>query len=133
MTALRWLAVVPVAVLAWYGAFAAGLALRSGLAALCPAEDMISGLCFAWWYQVAHWVAVKLSVAASAFVVVVSAAATAPRYRLPVAWTAYLTGAAVAAYFVTQTAAAAEFMVALGAGLGGVLVVAKRLKAPGQA
>lgn len=127
MTMLRWLAVMPCAVLAWYVALAAGSALLSGIYVLCPAEDVTSYSCVAWWYGYAEWVVLKLSVAASAFVVVITAAATAPYWRLQAAWLAYLAGSAIAAYLVAQTAAVGEFIAALIAGLGGVYLVAKRL------
>jgi hypothetical protein len=125
MTSLRWIAVVPCAVLAWYAALAAGLVLLSAVSDICPHEDMISGLCVAWWYEYAEWAVVKSSVAASAFVVVISAAATAPSCRLQVAWVAYVTGSVVATYFVTQMSVVTEFIVALIAGLAGVIVAAK--------
>lgn len=47
MTLLRWLLLLPAAVLAWYAVFALGL-YTHGLAErhLCPPADLVSGWCF---------------------------------------------------------------------------------------
>lgn len=127
MNTVRWLSIAPCAVLAWYATLFAGLAMLFGIQALCPYNDSTSGSCGASWYAYAEWLVMKASVAASAFVVVMTAAVVAPTHRLPVAWLAYVAGAAVATYFVTQTSALGEYIAALLAGLLAVYVVATKV------
>ena len=130
MKLVRWFSVVPSAILAWYAAFISGLVLVAAIGHLCPPEEIVSGLCGAWWYPYAERAVILLSVAASAFLVVVCASAMAPTHRVPVAWAAYVCGALVAIYFVSQTAAVGEFISAILAGLFGVFAVARYLGSP---
>lgn len=127
MNKFRWFSVMPAAILAWYAAVLSGLLLVSALGRLCPPEDLVSGQCMAWWYPYAERVVILFSVAASAFLVVVCAAAVAPSYRVPVAWVAYICGVLVAVFFVLKTALVGEFISAIISGLFGVFTVAKYL------
>ena len=124
---LRWFAVIPTAIIAWYVVFIFGLTLVSAIGSLCPPEEVISGHCGAWWYPYAERTIIIFSVALSAFLVVVSAATVSPSHRVLVAWVAYVTGVIVAIYFVTQTSAVAEFVAAILTGLLAVFCVAKYL------
>ena len=127
---VRWFAVVPSAILAWYVAFIFGLVLVSGVGRLCPPEEVVSGQCGAWWYPYGERAIILFSVGLSAFLVVVCATAVSPTHRVHVAWLAYVSGAVVAVYFVSQTSAVGEFIAAILAGLFGVFCVAKYLGAP---
>lgn len=127
MKLFRWFAVVPSAILAWYAAFISGLFLHSAVGRFCPPEEMISGHCGAWWHVYAERTVILLSVAASAFLVVVCAAAVAPSHRVYVAWAALASGALAALYFLSQTSAVGEFVAAILAGLFGVSSVARYL------
>jgi len=132
MKCLRWFAVVPSAILAWYAAFILGLVALSGVDALCPPESMISGLCGAWWYPPTERAIILVAVGLSAFLVVVSASAVAPSHRVPVARLAYGVGVVVAVYFVVQTSAVGEFLAAILAGFLGVFCVARYSASPSR-
>lgn len=132
MKCLRWFAVVPSAILAWYAAFILGLMALSGIDALCPPETMISGFCGVWWYPHAERAIILAAVALSAFLVVISASAVAPSYRVHVARLAYGVGVVVATYFVVKTSAVGEFMAAILAGLLGVFRVARCSASPSR-
>lgn len=127
MKLLRWFAVIPSAILGWYVVFTSGLLLVSAISSLCPPEEIISGLCGAWWYPYAERTVILFSVAASAFLVVVCAAVVAPANRVNIAWAAFVSGALVATYFLSQTSAVMEFVLAILAGLLGVFSVARYL------
>lgn len=125
ITLLRWIAVVPAALLGWYMAFLAGLALLSAATNLCPAESMVSGACVAPWFRYAEALIFCVSVALAAFLVVVLPVLVAPRWRSTVAWVAFVAGLMVAVYFVVYTAALLEFVSAVVAGLLSVVGVVK--------
>ena len=128
---LRWVAVIPSSIFAWYTMFVFGMfVLFCVRDYLCPPEELISGQCMVWWYIYAEQTIVYLFVALSAFFVVVCAAIIAPLHRMYVAWIAYLLGFMVAVYFLSQTSAIGEFMSAIFAGLLGVFSVAKLLGSP---
>jgi hypothetical protein len=124
-TLLRWIAVIPAGILGWYIAFLAGLALLTGARGLCAAESMVSGACIAPWFRYAEAAIICVSVALAASLVVVLPAFVAPRWRLAVAWVAFVAGLMVAVYFVAATAAVLEFVSAVLAGLLSVMGVLK--------
>ena len=113
---VRWLAVVPAAFLAWHIAIFVGLALLAVLDALCPADQMVSGLCVASWYQGAE-AGVFIFCAAFAAALLVSACTlVAPDHRGIVAWTTLALGILLATYLALETMAVWEFVAAVTAG-----------------
>jgi hypothetical protein len=49
-TWLRWLLVLPAAWVAWYAAVLIGFGLYTVAEALCPPDQVISGMCVAPWF-----------------------------------------------------------------------------------
>lgn len=119
LEALRWLIVVP----AWYGAviggMVCGLLLHGAVDAQCPARQLISGACMAWWAPFAHAVALSVGTAAGAALAVLLPVAAAPRWRFPVAVVAFCLGAAFASAMTSFGLAgdAVPYAVALVSGL----------------
>jgi hypothetical protein len=119
LEALRWLIVVP----AWYGAviggMVCGLLLQGAVDAQCPASQLISGSCVAWWAPFAHAVALSVGTAAGAALAVLLPVAAAPRWRFPVAVIAFCLGAAFASAMTSFGLAgdAVPYAVALVSGL----------------
>src|SRR5687768_1895463 len=94
---LRWLLVVPAAVGAWYFVFVVGIFTHAFLeAALCPAGEMVSGMCMNRRVQFSLQVVIHAFVALSAAAVVSTAAAVAPSHRSKTVWIAFGTGSVVA-------------------------------------
>ncbi len=113
---IRWLAVVPTAILAWHMALLVGLALYSGLEALCPAEQKVSEICIAVWFASAESGVFIFSAAFAAALIVTSCTLIAPDHRRVVAWTTFALGTLAAAYLALETMAIWEFVAAVVAG-----------------
>lgn len=124
---IRWLAVVPVAFVAWYAVFLFGMALIIGIGSLCPSEDIISGSCVAWWASYAERAAFIFCSGLAAFLVVVSSALVAPSHRRIVAWVSFGLGFIVAAFMSLPLSAFGELFAATVAGLVGVSFVTRFL------
>lgn len=99
---LRWLLVIPSAVVAWYAAHVLGISTLSLFENFCPMEKMLSGACVAAWWQPLESGIVVLFSGVSAVLVVLCATLTAPGRKRAVAIIAYLTGAAVASWWLIQ-------------------------------
>ena len=125
---LRWLSVIPAAVVGWFIALAFGLFLLHVLDSMCPPEQIVSGMCTAPWYDTGFEVAVVIGASLAAFLVVVLASITAPTHRILVSRLAFAGGAAYALYgaFVTHSYAALAF--ALASGLVAVWTVSRLLR-----
>jgi hypothetical protein len=108
--------VVPAAILAWHIAIFVGLALLALLDALCPADQMISGLCIAPWFRSAEAGVFIFCAGFAASLIVTLCALVAPDHRGIVAWTALALGAMLAAYLALETMAIWEFVAAVTAG-----------------
>lgn len=120
---LRWLAVIPAAVLGWYIALLTGIILLDGVTSLCPAEQMISDLCGASWFRYAELAVFCFSAALAAFLVITFAVLVAPSQRIVVAWSMFMTGSFAAGYMAWYTSVQEEFVAALVGGLLGVAVI----------
>ncbi len=126
---VRWLAVVPAAVAGWYTAFILGLLAMEALAAFCPEEEMISGLCVAPWYQTAERIVIPVAVALAGLLVVLAPALAAPRWKRWVAWIAYVAGAIAATIFAVALGAWVELGAALAGGALALALVSRFRKA----
>ncbi len=122
---IRWLWIVPTAILVWYGMFAVGSGLYSLALGFCPAEQMLSGFCIADWFKPVERGIFIGCAALAGFAIVVVTALIAPAYRLRVAAAMFGAGALVATSMVLQTGAMAEFVAALVGGIVGLLVAAR--------
>jgi hypothetical protein len=125
MKFLRWAMVAPASVLAWYVALVVGFMAASTLDYFCPADQMESGLCMAWWHVYAMDTLVVAFAAIAAFLVVLCATLVAPSHKLQVAWAAFGFGCAFAIYAVSQTSELVAFFAAVLSGLLSVFCVAR--------
>ena len=123
---LRWLAVLPASIAAWFAALFVGMHLHSVVGSFCPPELVVSGQCTAAWYPMADKIVVCVAVALSAAVVVVTAAFVAPSHRAGIARLALALGIAVAAVMAIPSGLYWELASAVAAGIGAVLLVSAR-------
>jgi hypothetical protein len=106
---------LPAAVLAWYVALLAGLALHGFLDRLCPADQLVSGYCIAPWFRVAEQAAVCFGAGLAAVLILVACTVLAPAHRRQVSIAVYVLGAVVACrmgFAVQQFAALAAALIA---------------------
>jgi hypothetical protein len=98
VTGLRWL-LVPVAA---YGGFLLALALAilgfQGLSRFCPPDDMVSGLCMAWWFEDLLLALETVGGMLAAALVVLAGSLTAPAHRPLVAAVLFVLGGLAAFY-----------------------------------
>ncbi len=120
----RWLAIIPACIAAWWLALFIGLYVRSVVNGLCPPESLAYGfLCEASWYPAAAEAVLCFGVALSAILVVLTAAAVAPRHRVLTAKAALIVGTLVAIYFAIGTGAYLALGAAVLAGTFALVVV----------
>ncbi len=98
MRIFRWLLIVPIAVAAWYVAVALGISLHMGLDALCPPDQIVSGLCTARWYPAASAAVVCTGAGLAAALILVACTWLAPSHRRRVAIATFVAGAVVATF-----------------------------------
>ena len=120
---LRWLALIPACVAAWWLALLVGLCIRSVVNSFCPPELVVSGFCEASWYPAAEDAVICFGVALSAFLVVLTAALVAPTHRVLASKAALVSGSAVAIYFAIGTGAYFALAAAVLAGVLALVVV----------
>ena len=125
LATIRWLWIVPTAILVWYAMLLLGMALDSLAMAFCPADQQLSGFCIASWFRPVERGIVIGCAGLSGFAIVLTSAVIAPVYRLRAAVVMYGVGALVAVNMALQTSAHAEFIAALVGGLLATLVAAR--------
>jgi hypothetical protein len=126
MRTIRWILVVPAAVVAWYAVFALGLFSHSYVEGnMCPPEDLVSGFCDNDTVQGWLRVIMHLFVGISAFAVVMTTAAVAPDHKERVAWATLAAGIVVAACFAVSAAAWSLFAVAAVGGAAAALSIVR--------
>jgi hypothetical protein len=115
---IRWILVVPSAVVAWYIAFVVALVLGAPVPCM-DSDGPQSRLCDAAWFpaEAVERGVVFFGVGLSATLVVVVSAAVAPSNRSAVAWLAAGAGTVVASIFGYRVEAFAEAAVAIASGL----------------
>ena len=96
---LRWLLVIPAALVGWYLALVVGLLLLSLVESFCPSEAMVSGHCYAAWFQWSEEALFVLTTALAAWLVVLLPTLTCPTRKRTVASIAYVIGAVTAIIF----------------------------------
>jgi hypothetical protein len=117
---IRWFLVVPISVAAWYFALVVGLVLLTIAHRLCPAEQVVSGMCVAPWFPVATRAAVSVGAALAAVLVMYACTFTAPTHRRLVAIVTFVAGAFVAVWMGGTTG---EYYAIAGAIAAGALVL----------
>jgi len=130
MRVLRWIALVPAAIAAWYVAFFAGLHLLSIVDSYCPPELVVSGTCTADWYPTAEQIVICVGVGLSAFLVILTTAIVAPSHKVLFSRIALGVGVLVAAVMGIAAGAYYELASAVLVGLGSLLVVTAWLRSP---
>lgn len=126
---LRWLLVVPAAVAAWYSVFVVGIFAHGYVEeTLCPAGEMVSGICTNRDVQRILKVVVHAFVALSAAAVESAAVAIAPSHRNGTAWIVFAVGAVVAVVFGVATAAYTEAVAAILSGLLTAIAIIRYLR-----
>ncbi len=100
---VRWLATIPVAVFGWLLGVLVTLLILQAHEKLCPAEYLVSGMCYAPWSYFVERMAMAIGSILCGALVVAFATWMAPRWRRPVALVSYLAGLAVASYFLLAT------------------------------
>ena len=125
---LRWIAVIPLTIAAWYLVLIVGLyTYFSAEEWLCPAGDMVSGRCHN------HAVATTLQflmhffVGLSAVVVCFTAAIVSPSYKRVVTLVALASGSATATYSACYTQSWSLLAVALASGVVSAGIVIWRI------
>jgi hypothetical protein len=113
---VRWLLILPAAIAAWYLALIIGLVLHSGLDALCPPDQVISGICEAPWYVYAEDALIAFGAALAAVLVMVACTLLAPSHRRQTAIAAFVLGAMAAIMMGASTEAYGAMAAAIGAG-----------------
>jgi hypothetical protein len=93
---VRWLLILPVAVVAWHVALIVGVGLYVGIESLCPTSQIVSGQCVAPWFGKAAYAVVALGAALAAFLIVIGCAWVAPDYKRQVAIATFSVGTIVA-------------------------------------
>ena len=110
MRAIRWALVPVVAVVAWAAALFVGLLLHDVAMRLCPAAQMVSGLCVAPWWPYAEAAVFCTSAAIAAASIVIASSLTAPSGRARVAATVYAAGVVWAVWLVIPGTAIEEYL-----------------------
>jgi hypothetical protein len=126
---IRWLLLVPSAVVGWYFAFFISLALHEVVVGRCYDSDARPpDYCQASWFprEFLHDALVLFGVGLSAVVVVLVAALVAPSHKAHAAWVTLAAGAALAIVAGYGTGAVAEAGVAVVAGVLAAVVVSRR-------
>jgi hypothetical protein len=100
MKILRWLLVVPVAVIGWYLGLIVAILLHMTGEHLCPAEEIVSGFCTAPWMAYVDDFAMALGSLLCGAMVVLFPTLVAPSHRGMVAVVAFVSALVVSAPFL---------------------------------
>lgn len=98
--ALRWLLVIPVAVIGWYIGLIVAILIHMAGEHLCPAEEIVSGFCTAPWMAYVDDFAQALGSLLCGVLVVLFPTLLAPSHRGTVAAVAYASGLILSASFL---------------------------------
>jgi len=126
MRALRWILLPIVCIAAWLAALFAGILAHSIAESFCPAEQMISGMCVAPWFETLHTWLIHFFSAFAAALIISSAYFIAPAARPLIAWIVFGAGAAYALWLAVVASAWGEFVAAGTGGLATVLLLTRR-------
>ncbi len=124
---IRWLWVVPSAIVVWYAVLSLAPALNTLATQFCPADALLSGFCTASWFHPVERAIMVGCAGLTALAIVVVSAIIAPMHRIRAAAVMFALGMLVAVNMLTHTGAYPEFTAAVLGGLIGVFV-ASRLK-----
>ena len=117
MRVVRWILLPIVCIAAWIAALFTGIVAHSTAELFCPADQMVSGMCVAPWFQILEGWLIRFFSAFAAALIIVSCYFTAPAARVLVAWVVFSLGAVYALWIAVVSWAWGEF---IAAGVGGV-------------
>lgn len=102
MHIIRWLLIIPVAILGWCVGALAGMTILQFNELLCPDEYFYDEMCHAPWSSFVYEFAWVFGIVTAACLVVLLPTLTAPFHRRQVAIIAYITGLEFAIYYAAQ-------------------------------
>lgn len=102
---IRWLLIVPTAIVVWYSCLILGFVSLHLLNYFCAPELMNSGYCSAKWYGVAEDIFIALFASLSAIFIVTSSVLLAPNKKSIVAIISFAVGFIIACYMAYHTKA----------------------------
>jgi hypothetical protein len=120
MRIVRWILLPIVCIAAWVAALFAGIVAHSVAELVCPADQMVSGMCVAPWFETLDAWLVRFFSTFAAALIIVSCYFTAPAARVLVAWVVFGLGAVYALWIAVVSWAWGEF---IAAGVGGAAAV----------
>src|SRR5262245_52219805 len=120
MRIVRWILLPIVCIAAWIVALFTGIVAHAVAEFFCPADQMISRMCVAPWFETLDDGPMRLFSAFAAALIIMSCYFTAPAARVYVTWIVFGAGAVYALWIAIVSWAWAEFV---SAGLGGVATV----------
>ena len=112
MRVVRWILLPIVCIAAWIAALFAGIVAHSVAESFCPADQIVSGMCVAPWFETLDAWLIPFFSAFAAALIIVSCYFTAPAARTLVAWVVFAAGAIYAIWIAVVSWAWAEFIAA---------------------
>ena len=92
MRVLRWILLPIVCIAAWIAALFTGIVAHSIAESFCPADQMVSAMCVAPWFEALDAWLVRFFSAFAAALIIASCYFTAPAARVVVAWVVFGAG-----------------------------------------
>jgi hypothetical protein len=123
----RWVLIVPLVGAAWYGSIACGLLLVNWLTHLCPAAELISGMCTAHWYRPSVAAVACFVSALAAVLIVLSCGWMAPYRKRVVVITTLVAGSIAAVAAGIEARACLAMLCAVVAGVLATMATWSRL------
>jgi len=109
MRIVRWIMLPIVCIAAWVAALFAGIVAHAVAELFCPADQIVSGMCVAPWFETLEAWFVRFFCAFAAALIIVSSYFTAPAARTVVAWVVFAVGAIYALWIAVISWAWTEF------------------------
>ena len=123
---IRWIMVIPAAIIGWLLAIMVGLLLTNIPGYFCPPELVTSGFCMATWYGPVMLGIMIFAAALSAVMTLMFAVLVAPRKRDLVAKVVFVVGSSYATYLAFSISAWVEYLSAIIFGLFTLLLLTKK-------
>jgi hypothetical protein len=129
---VRWVLMIPAVVVAWFVALFLGMAMLGGLTRMCPADQMVSGMCTASWYDDAAAAVVALGAAMAAVFIMIACTLIAPAHKRVVAVVTFAGGTLVAVGMGIPSGEYAALVAAVVAGAVALWILLRRRPAPAR-
>lgn len=125
MRIVRWILLPIAGIAAWVAALFTGIVAHSVAEFFCPADQMVSGMCVAPWFETLDTWLVRFFSAFAAALIIVSCYFTAPTARTVVAWVVLAAGGVYALWIAVISWAWGEFIAAGAGGVAAVLLLTR--------